>query len=148
MGCNGYYTQAQRFFCSIYSLIADVAALSVVHFYSRDAPMSQLEAQAEQFKAELLNGNDQAINKPSDTYGKTWKRLNTDLDTITKKLWAAREAGEEMSPSWLFRQERYKAPMGQVEAELRQGNFATSSTTSTVNEKLRAIELASGQALD
>jgi hypothetical protein len=82
--------------------------------------------------------------KLASTYSKTWNRLQTELDTITRKYWAARQAGEAISPSWLFRQERYTALKQQVEAELRR--LATLGSTSIVNEKTRAIELASGHA--
>jgi|GEM_PF-2177501 len=103
--------------------------------------MSQLENQVKQFRRELLDGNTDAVNKLADAYGKTWAKLKTDLDNITAKYWAARNAGEEISPSWLFQQERYAALMRQCETELRR--LAQLSSGTTADEQLRAIGLAS-----
>lgn len=100
--------------------------------------MNQLELVTNKFRNELLTGNKTALNELAKAYELTWNKLRPELDAITKKYWQAKQAGEPISPSWLFRQERYKALMKQCEDELTQlsksgANITNSQVKDAIN---------------
>lgn len=53
-----------------------------------------------------------------DAYVLLWERIEADATRIATLIAAAIETGEEISPSWLYRQERYRILIGQIESEV------------------------------
>jgi SPP1 gp7 family putative phage head morphogenesis protein len=103
--------------------------------------MSNLEQSARQFRKELLDHNKQALNMLSHAYQVTWKKLEPQLEAITRKIEQARENGEDVKPSWLFRQERYTSFIETCKQELE--HLARLGAETTIQGKTKAIDLAS-----
>ena len=103
--------------------------------------MSTLLTTANRFKAELLQRERQAANAMVDTYGHAWQRLKYQLDALTAQIEEAKAAGVDVSPSWLFQQERYKALLAQTEQEIAQfARFADSSIKQQQQEAIAAAQ--------
>lgn len=50
-------------------------------------------------------------------YGGAWRRIDTALGRLQRKIVDAQKAGETVDPVWLFQQDRYRALLEQVDAE-------------------------------
>ncbi|MBL8186577.1 MAG: minor capsid protein [Acidobacteria bacterium] len=80
---------------------------------------------AERFRAALLARDQSSARQLIQAYGLAFTRLQTQLSQLTTRIQNARAAGEEITPAWLQREERFKALMQQVGAEIGQlANFA------------------------
>lgn len=103
--------------------------------------MSTLDNSVNKYRQELLSGNDKAIQELVRAHQKTWLKLKPELDTITKKYWDAVKSGKKISPSWLFRQERYQSLMRQTEEELKSlAKLGAQITNSEVSKALKLGE--------
>jgi hypothetical protein len=80
--------------------------------------MPEIVEAADRFKKALLNENNAALRQMVHTYSATWKNLQTRLKAVTDKIALALESGEEIKPSWLFQQERFRELMWQAEQEI------------------------------
>lgn len=50
-------------------------------------------------------------------YGGAWRRIDTALGRLQRKIVDARQAGETVDPVWLLQQDRYRSLLAQVEEE-------------------------------
>lgn len=73
---------------------------------------------AEQFRAALLARDQSSSRQLIQAYGLAFTRLQVQLAQLTNKIQSARAAGDEITPAWLQREERFKALMQQVGAEI------------------------------
>ena len=74
---------------------------------------------AEGFRRELLARERRAATEMVRAYGQSWVRIKTQLDGLTRQIAAARAAGEDVNPYWLFQRKRLRTLQGQVETEIR-----------------------------
>lgn len=80
---------------------------------------------AERFRAALLARDQSSARQLIQAYGLAFTRLQNQLSQLTTKIQNARAAGDEITPAWLQREERFKTLMQQVGAEInRLANFA------------------------
>lgn len=75
---------------------------------------------AERFRAALLQRDTRTARQLIQAYGLAFTRLNSQLTKLTTKIEDARARNEAITPAWLQREERFKALMRQVGAELNQ----------------------------
>lgn len=66
----------------------------------------------------LRAGNDAALRRLVDAYGRIYERLREGLRALEADMLAAEAAGVEVSADWLRRQGRYESLLNQVRAEL------------------------------
>lgn len=79
---------------------------------------SDLERSASRFRAELLAGERRAASRLLDAYGQAYQRIRFQLASLTAEIAQAREAGQRVSPAWLFQRERLQALQRQTAAEI------------------------------
>ena len=75
-------------------------------------------AAARKFRAEIVTENDKALREMIGVYKETQKRLRVQFKSVSAQIAAARLAGEEISPGWLYQQHRYKEMMLQCQMEI------------------------------
>ena len=78
-----------------------------------------LRGDADRFYLALLRHERQAANEMVRAYGAAWRRIRKRLDGLLAQMTAAREAGQDVSLSWLFQQQRLEALQQQIETEMR-----------------------------
>jgi hypothetical protein len=66
-----------------------------------------------------------------EAYALIWERIEPEALALADRIAAAIEAGEEISPSWLYRQERYRILSRQIESEI---NAMTAGFGATVTQ--------------
>lgn len=66
-----------------------------------------------------------------EAYALIWERIEPEALALAERIAAAIEAGEEISPSWLYRQERYRILIRQIESEI---NAMTAGFGATVTQ--------------
>lgn len=103
-------------------------------------PEGRLVAVAEQFRRELLQRERKAARELVRAYGEAWQRIKQRLDDLTRQIEQAEARGEDVSPSWLFEQERLQTLQRQVEAELRE--FARFAEQRIIAEQAEAVRAA------
>ena len=74
---------------------------------------------AAEHRRALLAGEREAAARMVRAYGESWKRIQSELEYITRRIEDARRAGEEVSAAWLYRQRRWQALREQVLAEVQ-----------------------------
>lgn len=99
---------------------------------------------AERHRQELLLQERAAATEMVRRYGQAWQRLRASLDALQVRMAQAREAGEEVSLAWLYREQRYRALLAQVESEI--GVFARYAEESVVAQQAEAIAAAQEHA--
>ncbi|NOZ27973.1 MAG: hypothetical protein GXP39_07975 [Chloroflexi bacterium] len=105
------------------------------------ARMSDLERAVNRFRRELLQNERRAAGEMVRYYGEVWRTVSVRLDALQRQIAEAREAGEEVSPAWLFRQRRLESLRVQVEAELRRfAEFADGMIRRQQEEAIRAAQ--------
>lgn len=72
----------------------------------------------------------------TDDYLNVWRSVRADLDELTHQISEARQSGRTVSPSWLYRQERYKALLAGIQSRVSQ--FNTQAAQRVYGEMLRA----------
>lgn len=80
--------------------------------------MATITVVANDFRRTLLARERRAATDMLRAYGLSWQRLRAQLDALTQQMEAAEKAGQTVSPSWLFRQERLASLQRQVETEI------------------------------
>ena len=74
---------------------------------------------AAEHRRALLAGEREAAGRMVRAYGEAWKRIQSELEYITQRIKEALAADEEVSASWLFRQQRWQALREQVLVEVQ-----------------------------
>lgn len=93
------------------------------------------------YRAQLLAREAQAAARLVRAYGTAYKRIQADLGRITKRIEAAREAGEPLGMSWLFQQQRLHALKDQADAEMRVYSEVAETTITAAQEDAVAMGL-------
>jgi SPP1 gp7 family putative phage head morphogenesis protein len=75
---------------------------------------------AEQHRRQLLARDEAARARIAASYEQTRARLEQLAAEVAQRIATAKENGETISRAWLYRQERYKALIAQVEREIDQ----------------------------
>lgn len=70
------------------------------------------------FRAELLRGERAAASEIVRAYGNAWKHIEPRVRDLSKRYYEAENAGERISPSWLFQLERLQSVQRQIESEI------------------------------
>lgn len=97
----------------------------------------------QQYRRRLLTGERQAALELVRYYQGIAGRIMDRLAGLTSRITAAREAGEEVSVSWLFEQERLELLLRQVEAEL--AGFSRLAEQTIRTQQIGAVRLAQEQ---
>jgi SPP1 gp7 family putative phage head morphogenesis protein len=106
--------------------------------------MAEIYDQAEQFKADLVRRERIAASQLVRQYGRSWKRLRALLTDVTDRIETARRQGIEVSPAWLYQQQRYQALIAQVEREVLR--YVEAVDSSVRREQAAAIRAATRHA--
>jgi len=101
---------------------------------------------AERYRKALLVSERKAATEMVRAYGESWKRIKTNLDTLTAQITAARAAGEEVSAAWLFQRDRLAGLQRQVESEI--GRFAQHAEASVIAQQAEAVRAAEAHAME
>lgn len=81
--------------------------------------MPDIYEQALAFRAALLARDKAAMAQITQAYGIAYARLLRQLAAITNQIEEARRAGQEPSPAWLKRQERYNQLLRDIDVQFR-----------------------------
>lgn len=81
---------------------------------------SALEAALAKHRAELDAGERAASDRVVNAYGRAWADASKALDRLLAKMQAATDAGETITPAWLYQEQRLEAVLRVLEAALRQ----------------------------
>ncbi len=108
-----------------------------------ETPRSIYEV-AEEHRRALLQGERDAASNMVRAYGEAWRRIRAELDAINRRIEDARQAGEEVRSSWLFRQQRWQALRAQVLAEVQR--FAAQVEESVRTQQAEAVAAAQEHA--
>jgi HK97 family phage portal protein len=91
-----------------------------------------LESVAADFRARLLAHEAEAVAAVHDALEPGERRLRADLESLIERMTAAAEAGEDIAPSWLEAEKRFRALIDQVEMVYRDlADGATEALTAT-----------------
>lgn len=93
--------------------------------------MSDLDTAAKAYRAALDAREAQAVRELVAAYRDAARAIEAELNPLLRAISAAREAGEDVRPSWLLREGRLSSLLSQVEAQmLRLAPLAARTTTS------------------
>lgn len=81
--------------------------------------MSQFWDTLYSFRRGLVERDREVAKQLSDAYAVAWRGIQDRLDALVLEMKRARDSGEEISVSWLLRQERLKALEGQALEQMR-----------------------------
>jgi SPP1 gp7 family putative phage head morphogenesis protein len=101
-------------------------------------------ALAREFRRDLLAGDDAAKRQVLDAYLAAWRVLEPQLVQVTRLIADARRSGEEVSPSWLYRQQRYRDLLQQVGVEV--SRLASALGPLVTNRQASLVRLAEDHA--
>lgn len=107
--------------------------------------MPSLAQAALRFRAEILAHEEAAASRMVQVYGQAWTAIQYDLDTLQQQAQEARDAGREVGPGWLYREQRLTTLRGQVEAQLRE--FSIYADAAITQTQARAVQAAQSHAL-
>jgi len=96
------------------------------------------------FQRDLLRRERSAASEMVKYYGQIWGQIQRQLTELTRKISEARAAGEEVSPAWLFQQQRLESLQLQVEVKLR--DFARYAEDIIRSQQDKAIAAAQDHA--
>lgn len=102
--------------------------------------MAEIYDKMESFKAALLKRERAASSRLVRAYGQSWQRLAKLLLQVTDKIGEAQARGIDISPAWLYQQERYARLMTELEREIRR--FAATAERAVIQEQKAAIQAA------
>jgi SPP1 gp7 family putative phage head morphogenesis protein len=94
----------------------------------------------DQQRADLARRDVRLLNQISADYQKVVDRIVGELDRLQTKIDKAQAAGEDISPSWLFREQRLKDLLSQAGREF--DRFSVSATAETSKEQLVQVRMA------
>lgn len=97
-------------------------------------------------RAALAADEAAAFARMLEAYGRVWGNVSVELGRITAALDAARAAGEDVSPLWLYRQDRLTNLRAAVEREVTR--FAAGANRETLISQLAAVSAAGAHAAE
>lgn len=95
-------------------------------------------------RAQLMRVESNGMSEMVRSYQTVLDRMGSDLDALTARITAAREAGEEISTSWLHRERRYHTLIEQLERHTVA--YLDRALETTLGLKRQAIGLAGSHA--
>lgn len=104
------------------------------------ADPGRIYRQVEAFRAELLRMERAAASAMVREYGTAWQRLRSQLDALLQQIAVARQVGEDVSPTWLFRSSRLQSLLMQVEQEI--ARFVDYAEPTVREQQRLAVEAA------
>lgn len=108
--------------------------------------MSALNNVAQQFRSDLLARDAKALRQLSLLYINSARRIRQQILQLGQRIDEARAAGERVSPSWLYRQQRLVSLLRQVQNELV--TFADAAGSSITQLQREAAELGLQNSAD
>lgn len=106
--------------------------------------MSALDETLKKHRRRIIEREEQAFRELLDAYSVIEDELRDEIEALLEKMRVAREAGEDLSPSWLFRERRLRNLIDQVKRQIER--FGGQATRITTNEQRAAIRIAGEQA--
>lgn len=106
--------------------------------------MTPFEREVASQRKRLLQVERNGASELLRTYLAVHRRLNRQLDSLTKRIATARDAGVEVSVAWLEREERYRVLLSDLERETRA--YATQAEVVIVRGQGQAATLAGNGA--
>ena len=111
--------------------------------------MGRLQDEANRFRRAVNDRDATTIEALLSRYAGVWNVLLPSVKDLTRQIDEARKAGKTLSPSWLYRQERYKALIQQIGAEVEAySQFASERVRQEVAASVRQAERDSLSLLD
>src|SRR5688572_9174898 len=108
--------------------------------------MPSLYSVAQQFRADLLARDARASRELSLLYIASARRVRQQILQLGQRIEEARAAGELVSPSWLYRQQRLASLLRQVQNEIV--NYADAAGISITQMQRQAGEIGLQNAAD
>lgn len=81
-------------------------------------PPGLIYQQAQQFQDELESANQGAVDAMLSAWAQMYANVRADYDTLLAKVQAARDEGRDVSPAWLYQQQRLKSALATTKAEV------------------------------
>lgn len=103
--------------------------------------MPSLHKAALQFRADLLERDSRAARELATLYLGAARRIRQQILQLALRMQEARAAGETISPSWLYRQQRLATLLLQVQNELAGFNALASTTVASLQRELASLGL-------
>lgn len=104
-----------------------------------DPVKSDLEKTVAEFRRDLLARERAAASQMVRQYGEAWKRIQRDIELLTRRYYAAVAKGDATSTFWLYEFERLQKLRRQTEAELyKWAQDASAAIRAQQAEALRA----------
>jgi SPP1 gp7 family putative phage head morphogenesis protein len=91
-------------------------------------------------RSELAKRDVRLLNQISADYQKVADRVVSELNALQSKIKLAQATGEDISPSWLFREQRLKDLLAQARREY--DRFSAAATAETSREQLVQVRMA------
>lgn len=91
-------------------------------------------------REELAARDKRLLDQISTDYAKVINRVGSDLADLNDKIRKAQEAGEDFSPSWLFRRSRLEDILDQSRAEFNR--FSRAATEATSKEQAVQLDMS------
>lgn len=88
-----------------------------------------------------------ALNTMVTAYGRAWTAVGKEADALLKHMEEALANGEDVSPSWLFRQERYRALQDQCKDKMDEFADAADRQIMAAEKRAAALGIKSSAAL-
>lgn len=95
---------------------------------------------ADEFRDALLKQERVAAVRMIEVYGRIWSRISQQIAKLNRQIADARERGEVVNQSWLFRQRRYGDLLHQVDERMRR--FVTIAEKTITREQAAAAKQA------
>lgn len=102
--------------------------------------MSVLDDTLKKHRRRIIDREEQAFRELLDAYSGVERGLKRAYLDLQKKILAAQSAGETISPSWLYREQRLKSLIDQVKTEIER--FGGTAAAITAREQQAAIGIA------
>jgi hypothetical protein len=98
--------------------------------------MAGITRLAKSHRSEQVAQDRATLRQLTDDYLAVWRSVRADLDELNHQISEARQAGKTVSPSWLYRQERYKALLSGIQQ--RVSSFTDAASRRIAGEMMRA----------
>lgn len=102
--------------------------------------MSALDEHLKKHRRKIIEREEVAFRELLNAYGEIEKDLKKSFDDLQQKILDAQSAGEEISPSWFFRERRLKNLLAQVQQQINR--FGATATRIIEREQRAAIQIA------
>lgn len=104
---------------------------------------SALEKQLQRHRRQIIEREEQAFRELLIAYEQVERDLNRQYRELQRRILAAQAAGEEISPSWFYRERRLQSLLDQVKQQIER--FGFSAAAITAREQRAAITIGSQQ---